>query len=84
VTQGFRRPVATAIAAAVASALQLVHAEQAVEKGERIEVTGSRLAVSSDVASASPIAVIRAEDIKNEGFQSLELILNNYPQFFPD
>src|SRR5258706_9746619 len=72
------------VALAVLAALPSAYAQQAVEKGERIEVTGSRLATSSDVESASPIAVIKAEDIKMDGFQSIELVLNNYPQFFAD
>src|SRR6185295_9470416 len=71
------------LALAVCSALQTARAQQAAEKLERIEVTGSRL-ISSDVESASPIAIIRAEDIRLEGFQNLELLLNNFPQFVGD
>jgi iron complex outermembrane receptor protein len=84
VKRQFRRPAAAALALAVVSALQLARAEQAVEKGERIEVTGSRIAASSDLESTSPIAIIKAEDLRVEGFSSLELILNNYPQFTAD
>ena len=47
------------VALAVLAACPPAYAEQAVP-GERIEVTGSRLP-SSDVESASPVAVIRAE-----------------------
>ena len=78
------RAAATVVAAAFAAVVPWANAEQAVEKGERIEITGSRLATSSDAESASPVAVIRAEDIRMEGFQSLELVLNNYPQFAGD
>jgi iron complex outermembrane recepter protein len=73
------------IALAVVAALPSANAQQAVEKAERIEVTGSRIAPSSsDVDSPSPIAIISAQDIRLEGYQNLELILNNYPQFVPD
>jgi len=78
------RPAVAALAIAVASALPAAHAEQAVEKGERIEVTGSRIGAASDAESASPIAIIRAEDIRLDGYQSIELVLNNYTQFFGD
>jgi len=78
------RAVAAALVLAAAAALQGARAEQAVEKGERIEVTGSRIASSSDLESTSPIAIIKAEDLKVEGFSSLELILNNFPQFTAD
>jgi outer membrane cobalamin receptor len=70
------------VALAVLAACPPAYAEQAVP-GERIEVTGSRLP-SSDVESTSPVAVIRAEDIRLEGFQSIELVLNNFPQFTAD
>jgi iron complex outermembrane receptor protein len=53
------------------------------ERRERIEVTGSRI-VTSDVESASPIAIINAADIKSSGYASLELILNNFPQLVAD
>jgi outer membrane receptor protein involved in Fe transport len=52
----------------------------AADKMDRIEVTGSRIA-TSDVESVSPIAIVSAETIKAEGYQSLDLILNNFPQF---
>jgi len=74
------RPSLAMLGLAVCSALQPVRAEQAVEKAERIEVTGTRLA-SSDTESASPIAIIKAEEIRLEGYQQLELLLANYPQF---
>jgi outer membrane receptor protein involved in Fe transport len=72
------------IALAVASALGTASAQQAgVERMERVEITGSRI-LSSDVESPSPIAIITAKDVKVEGYQDLELILNNFPQFVPD
>ena len=60
------------------------HAQQAAEKMERIEVTGSRLPTSSDAETPSPVAIIHAADIRVDGLQSLELVLNNYPQFAAD
>jgi len=72
------------VALAIAATLPAAYAQQAVEKVERIEITGSRLTTSSDAESPSPIAILNARDIKLEGYQSLELILNNYPQFVPD
>lgn len=71
------------LALAVASAFQLAHAQQPAQKLEKIEITGSRI-ISSDVESPSPVAIIRAEDVKLEGFQHLELLLNNFPQFVGD
>src|SRR5688572_12698674 len=78
----FRGRMAAALVALAAGLPS--HAQQAAEKMERIEVTGSRLPMSSDVETASPVAIVKAEDIRLEGFQSLELVLNNYPQFFAD
>jgi iron complex outermembrane receptor protein len=73
-----------AVAGLALSALGTAHAQQAGERLERIEVTGSRLPVASDSESTSPVAIVSAEDLRLEGFQSLELILNNYPQFQAD
>ena len=72
-----------ALALAVCAGFQTARAQQAVQTGERIEVTGSRL-VSSDAESASPIAIVRAEDIRMDGYGSIELMLNNYPQLLGD
>lgn len=69
------RPLAVAVLAVTSA----THAQQAADRSEKIEVTGTRLP-SSDADSASPIAVIRAEDIRLEGHQHLELLLANYPQ----
>ena len=70
-------------ALAALCALHPAHAQQAAEKLDRIEITGSRIA-SSDTESASPIAIINAEDIRLQGFSSLELVLANFPQFYID
>jgi iron complex outermembrane recepter protein len=40
--------------------------------------------VTTDVESASPIAIINAADIKSSGYPTLELILNNFPQLVAD
>jgi iron complex outermembrane receptor protein len=73
-----------AVAGLALSALGSAHAQQAAERLERIEITGSRLPAASDSDSTSPVAIVSAEDLRVEGFQSLELILNNYPQFQAD
>ena len=77
-----RRGVGATLSALVA--MSSAFAEQAAEKLERIEVTGSRLPTSSEVATSSPVAIIRAEDLRLDGYQNLELALNNFPQFSPD
>lgn len=71
------------VALAAVVAILPAGAQQA-DKIERIEVTGSRLPTSSEVATPSPVAIIRAEDLRIDGYQSLELILNNLPQFAAD
>ncbi|MEO7744329.1 MAG: TonB-dependent receptor [Usitatibacter sp.] len=64
-------------------ATQLAYAQQPT-RGERIEVTGSRIPLQENVESHSPISVISAEDIKIEGTRSVESLLNNMPQVFAD
>ena len=66
-----------AVAGAALSILGSAHAQQAAERLERIEITGSRLPTTSDSDSTSPVAIVSAEDLRIEGYQSLELILNN-------
>src|SRR5687767_13892710 len=66
-----------------ACVLGQVPADPAADRKERIEVTGSRI-VTSDVDSANPIAIIHAEEIRSEGYGTLELILNNFPQLVAD
>jgi outer membrane receptor protein involved in Fe transport len=56
---------------------------QQTQKVEKVEVTGSRIA-SPNLETASPVAVIRAEDIKLEGVRNVENLLNNLPQVFAD
>ena len=79
-----RPPAVAPLALALLAALRPVAAQQAVERADRIEVTGSRIATSSDSDSASPVAIIRADEIRMDGFSSLELILNSLPQLVGD
>src|SRR5712664_1474599 len=73
--------VATEIAIALMAApLALA---QTAERVEKIEITGSRIP-SPNLESASPIAVITAQDIKMEGISKVEDLLNNLPQVFAD
>jgi outer membrane receptor protein involved in Fe transport len=52
---------------------------QQTQKVEKVEVTGSRIQ-APELEGASPVAVIRAEDIKLEGVRNVENLLNNMPQ----
>jgi outer membrane receptor protein involved in Fe transport len=47
---------------------------------ERIEVTGSRIPVSPNLTSTSPITQITSTDIQMEGLTSVEDIMNRLPQ----
>lgn len=72
--------IASGIGLAAICAASVSGAQQVVEKVERVEVTGSRL-ISSDVESASPIAIVTAQDIAVDGSSALEHVINNLPQF---
>ena len=74
--------IATEIALAMMAA-PLAYAQQAVQKAERIEVTGSRIP-APNLESTSPVAVISAEDIKISGVRNVEDLLNSLPQVFAD
>src|SRR6185369_5232533 len=56
---------------------------QTAERGERIEVTGTRIP-SPNIESTSPVAVVTAADIKLEGATRIEDMLNSLPQVFAD
>jgi iron complex outermembrane receptor protein len=73
--------VATEIAIALMAAP--VALAQTAERVEKIEITGSRIP-SPNLESASPVAVISAEDIKFEGVRNVENLLNNLPQVFAE
>lgn len=81
----FRRKtcvIATEIAISLMAA-PLAFAQQAAEKVEKIEITGTRIK-AQELEGASPIAVISAEDIKFEGVKNVENMLNNLPQVFAE
>jgi iron complex outermembrane receptor protein len=73
--------IATEIALALMAA-PLAYAQTA-ERGERIEVTGTRIP-SPNIESTSPVAVVTAADIKLEGATRIEDMLNSLPQVFAD
>ena len=56
-------------------------AAPAVDKIEKIEVTGSRIP-AANLESTSPITTIDATTIKVDGLRSVENLLNNLPQVF--
>ena len=62
---------ATQVALAVIAAPTAFAQQAEVQKGERIEITGSRIP-SPNLESASPVAVISAQDIKFEGVNRIE------------
>jgi outer membrane receptor protein involved in Fe transport len=53
--------------------------EEAAEKVERIEVTGSRIK-RTDIETASPVQVTTAEEIAVAGFTRVEDMMNSLPQ----
>ena len=73
--------VATEIAIALMAAPAAL--AQTSDRVERIEITGSRIP-SPNLESASPVAVISADDIKLEGLRNVENLLNNLPQVFAE
>jgi outer membrane receptor protein involved in Fe transport len=54
------------------------------ERIEKLTVTGSRLPVSPNLESTSPISIITAQDIKMENPVSIEHLLNAMPQVASD
>src|SRR5438309_463377 len=70
--------VATELALALLAA-QFAYAQQAPERVEKIEITGSRLP-QLEVEGASPVTVLNAQDIRMDGLQKAEDLLNNLPQ----
>ncbi len=75
---------AVAIAVAVACALPGYAGAQTTtdEEIEEIVITGSRIKSGRQTASI-PIDTVDASDIKLSGFQNVEEVLNNMPQFVP-
>jgi outer membrane receptor protein involved in Fe transport len=74
---------ATQLALAMMAAPLALAQQAEVQKGERIEITGTRIP-SPNLESTSPVAVIGAGDIKFEGVRNVENLLNNLPQVFAD
>jgi iron complex outermembrane recepter protein len=74
---------ATQVALAMMAAPLAFGQQAEVQKGERIEITGTRIP-SPNLESASPVAVISAQDIKFEGVTRVEDMLNSLPQVFAD
>jgi iron complex outermembrane receptor protein len=74
--------IATELALALMAA-PLAYAQNTAERGERIEVTGTRIP-SPNIESTSPVAVVTAADIKLEGVTRIEDMLNSLPQVFAD
>ncbi|MFT6991437.1 MAG: outer membrane receptor protein involved in Fe transport, partial [Paraglaciecola sp.] len=82
-----KNPLASAVSAAIALATlapsyvaaQTVADEEAIEE---ISITGSRIR-SGREAPSIPVDVVSADQIKLSGFQNVEEVLNNMPQFVP-
>src|SRR5258708_1984288 len=74
--------IATELALALMAA-PLAYAQTTAERGERIEVTGTRIP-SPNIESTSPVAVVTSQDIKLEGVTRIEDMLNSLPQVFAD
>src|SRR5512132_3624116 len=82
-----RKKLSLAVAQAVSAGVIVglaSPAAQAQEKIEKITVTGSRLPVSPNLESTSPINIITSQDIKFEHPVSVENLMNNMPQVFAD
>jgi outer membrane receptor protein involved in Fe transport len=76
---------ASAVAIAVSLACsQTGHAQQTEDEAsiEEIVITGSRIRTGRQAPSI-PIDTVTADDLKLSGFQNVEEVLNNMPQFVP-
>ena len=79
------KPSTSAIAAAVALAITGPAFAQDTSEGDAIEeivITGSRIRTGRQAPSI-PIDTVTADDLKLSGFQNVEEVLNNMPQFVP-
>ena len=74
--------VATQLALVVMAAPALAQQAEQAQKGERIEVTGSRI-IKQDFESNSPIVTITSEELKAFSDITLETFLNTLPQINP-
>jgi outer membrane receptor protein involved in Fe transport len=75
------RAIQASVVVSVAAAPVWAQQAAPVEKVEKIEVTGSRIA-TPNLESVSPITTIDAAAIKVDGLRSVENLLNNLPQVF--
>jgi iron complex outermembrane receptor protein len=79
------KPLSTAVSIAVGLACMAPGYSIAQEDGDAIEeivITGSRIRTGRQAASI-PVDTVTADQIKVSGFQNVEEILNNMPQFVP-
>src|SRR5205814_1377251 len=77
-----KKPAVVATQVALALMAQLAYAQQPVqtaERVERVEITGTRIP-ALNVEGPSPVTVLNSEQIKMDGFQKAEDLLNNLPQ----
>ncbi len=80
------KPLLSAVSAAVAAACMAPGTAAAQTEQEAIEeivITGSRIRTGRQAPSI-PIDTVSAEEIKLSGFQNIEEVLNNMPQFVPE
>jgi len=83
-SRNVRQAVHLALAACASAAAPFAHAEAPAASGEsgiqEVVVTGSRIALSPNDVSISPIQSVSAVDIQQTGLVRVEDILNNLPQ----
>ncbi len=78
-------PISSAVSVAVALACMAPGHSVAQDDGAAIEeivITGSRIRTGRQAASI-PVDTVSSDDIKLSGYQNVEEILNNMPQFVP-
>ncbi len=79
------KPLSSAISIAVGMACMAPGVSFAQDEGDAIEeivITGSRIRTGRQAASI-PVDTVSSDEIKASGFQNVEEILNNMPQFVP-
>jgi len=79
------KPCSSAISAAVALAISgpVYSADEGENAIEEIVITGSRIRTGRQAPSI-PVDTVTAEAIKLSGYQNVEDVLNNMPQFVPE
>jgi iron complex outermembrane recepter protein len=76
-----RTKIATSVLVALGGTITLAAMPVFAQTSERIEVTGSRIK-SLTVDTVSPVTVIDAKEIRQDGVRNVESFLNNLPQVF--